>query len=162
MTEFPRTLWRYHLEVEVSGTDRTNLPACLECEELAIYRWMPREEVCRQIGEGRLVFRQALEEPLQAFPSDVATLSTYLFQTLRGIEVAERHVSETRTDDVRAWKVVARRGEWVKVPLVVEPGQEGNFVVDPERDDVDIIAARWRDYPRWFQDAMRFKYPRLR
>ena len=79
-----------------------------------------------------------------------------------GVEVAERHVSETESDDVRAWKAAARRGEWVKVPLLVERGEAGTFVVDAEREDVEVVAARWSDYPRWFQDAMRFRYPRLR
>ena len=66
------------------------------------------------------------------------------------------------TDDVRAWKIVAQRGEWVKVPLLVPPPEEGRFLVDVDLDDTEVIAAHWREYPRWFQDAMRFKDPRLR
>lgn len=162
MSGFPFALWRYELVLEVGGTDRTNLPLCLEAEELALWEHLPREEALAQIRAGRLVWRAALEEPFQAFPGDLATLSAYLFQTVAGLEVWERHVSETRSDDARAWKVVARRGEWVKVPLLVGRRPEGGFAVDAEKEDIEVVAARWRDYPRWFQDAMRFRYPRLR
>ena len=41
--------------------------------------------------------------------------------------LAERYVDERTTDDVRAWKVVAQRGEWVKVPLLVGTPEEGRF-----------------------------------
>jgi len=57
---------------------------------------------------------------------------------------------------------VAQRGEWVKVPLLVENPEQGRFVVDPDRDDTEVIAAHFDRYPRWFQDGMRFKYPHLR
>jgi hypothetical protein len=85
-----------------------------------------------------------------------------LFQPVTGLEVAERYSDEETTDDVRAWKIVARRGEWVKVPLLVPPPEEGRFVIDADREDTEVLAAQWQSYPRWFQDAMRFKYPRLR
>jgi len=162
MTEFPLTLWRYEFHLEPRGTDRTNLPMCLEAEELALFERVPREEVFARIRAGRFEFRESFEAPFQAFPGDLATISAYLFETVVGIELAERHVSSRESDDARAWKVVARRGEWVKVPLLVERRAEGGFVVDPGKEDVEVIAARFLDYPRWFQDAMRFRHPRLR
>ena len=104
----------------------------------------------------------SFRDPLTGFAHDVAAFSAYLFQTVVGIEVAERHVDEETTDDVRAWKVVAQRGEWVKVPLLIDPPEDGRFVVDPEHEDTNVMAAHWSEYPRWFQDGMRFKYPPLR
>jgi len=160
--EFPVTVWRYDLRVELRGTDRHTLPECLEHEELALFAHTARAEVYDRLREGRFVFTAAFPAPFASFPNDVATLSAYLFQPVVGIEVAERYVDEETTDDVRAWKVVGRRGEWVKVPLVVEATEGGRFLVDAEREDVEVLAARWTGYPRWFQDAMRLKYPRLR
>jgi membrane protease YdiL (CAAX protease family) len=159
---YPATVWRYHLRVELSGTDRETLPQCLEGEELGIFRTLPRERAAAQIAEGELSWTGAFLEPQPWFANDVASISAYLFEIVTGIEVAERFVAEDVTDDVRAWKVVARRGEWVRVPLDVEARPDGTFAVDPDREDLEVVEARWADYPRWFQDGMRFKYPRLR
>jgi membrane protease YdiL (CAAX protease family) len=159
---YPVTVWRYDLRLELSGTDRETMPQCLEHEQLAIFEHVARPQVYEELKKGIFVFAESFEEPFAAFPSDLATLSAYLFQPVTGLEVAERYTDEETTDDVRAWKIVAMRGEWVKVPLLVPPPEEGRFVVEPDREDTEVLAAHWRDYPRWFQDAMRFKYPRLR
>jgi membrane protease YdiL (CAAX protease family) len=159
---FPITVWRYDLRVEPTGTDRETLPQCLEHENLALFEFVPRETVCQELREGLFVFSNSFQEPFAAFASDIAAFSAYLFEPLIGLEVAERHVDEATTDDVRAWKIVAQRGEWVKVPLLVSPPRDGRFVLDPEDEDPEVLAAHWNEYPRWFQDKMRFKYPRLR
>jgi len=159
---YPRTVWRYHLQIEVTGTDRQSLPDCLESENLALFGVDPREEVYEQLRGGSYTFRATFPEPLAPFPEDVAAFSVYLFQIVIGIEVAERFVDATKTDDVRAWKIAARRGEWVKVPLLVDETEPGRFDVDTDREDLEVVAARWSEYPRWFQDGMRFKYPKLR
>lgn len=159
---FPVTVWRYDLRVELEGTDRDSLQECLEHEELALFACVPRDEVYEQFREGRFVFTHSFTGPFAAFPSDLATLSAYLFQPVIGIEVAERYSEPEVTDDVRAWKIVAQRGEWVKVPLVVHAVGDGTFRVDQDADDQEVLAAHWAEYPRWFQDGMRFKYPRLR
>lgn len=159
---FPVTIWRYDLRVEPTGTDRRSLPECLEHEELALFRHVPRETVYEELRNGLFVFSMSFDEPFTEFPADIAAISAYLFETVTGLEVAERHVDETASDDVRAWKIVAQRGEWVKVPLLVPPPQGGRFILDPDHEDTEIVAARWDTYPRWFQDGMRFKYPKLR
>ncbi len=159
---FPVTVWRYDLRLELSGTDRETMPQCLEHEQLAIFQHVARPQVYEELAKGLFVFAESFDEPFAAFPSDVATLSAYLFQPVTALEVAERYTDEETTDDVRAWKIVAMRGEWVKVPLLVPPPEDGRFVVDPDREDTEVLKAHWPDYPRWFQDAMRFKYPRLR
>jgi len=159
---FPVTVWRYDLRLELAGTDRETMPQCLEHEQLAIFAYVARPQVYEELSKGLFVFAESFDEPFAAFPSDLATLSAYLFQPVAGLEVAERYTDEETTDDVRAWKVVAQRGEWVKVPLLVPPPEEGRFVVDADREDTEVLRAHWHDYPRWFQDAMRFKYPRLR
>jgi len=159
---FPVTIWRYDLRLELSGTDRETLPQCLEHEQLALFAFTARPEVYEELAKGLFVFAESFHEPFSAFPSDLATLSAYLFQPVTGLEVAERYTDEDTTDDVRAWKIVANRGEWVKVPLLIPPPEEGRFIVESDREDTEVLAAHWREYPRWFQDAMRFKYPRLR
>jgi len=159
---FPVTIWRYDLRVEPTGTDRRSLPDCLEHEELAIFEHVPRETVFDELRNGLFVFSSSFNEPFTAFPSDIAAISAYLFETVTGLEVAERHVDDTTTDDVRAWKIVAQRGSWVKVPLLIPPPEDGNFVLDPDVEDTEVMAAHWNEYPRWFQDGMRFKYPKLR
>ncbi|MEM7235561.1 MAG: CPBP family intramembrane glutamic endopeptidase, partial [Planctomycetota bacterium] len=159
---FPITIWRYDLRVELTGTDRQTLPQCLEHENLSIFRYVARPAVYEELENGRFVFTQSFDAPLVPFPNDVATISSYLFEPVTGVEVAERFVDDTATDDVRAWKIVAQRGQWVKVPLVVEQTEPGKFLVDPDREDEDVLAAQWQTFPRWFQDGMRFRYPRLR
>ncbi len=162
MDDFPITAWRYHLDVPVHGADRRNLPDALEAEELDLFQDLPREDAYAAIRDGRLRYDAVRADPAPAFPQDLAVLSMYLFDVLRGIEVAERYVAEDVTDDVRAWKVVARRGEWVKVPLVVGRTSEGAFLVDPDREDLEVVRARWAGYPTWFHDGMRRKHPSLR
>lgn len=162
MDEFPITAWRYHLDVRVDGPDRHNLPDALEAEDLDLFGDLPREQAYAAIRDGRLRYDAVRAEPAPAFPQDLAVLSLYLFEVVRGIEVAERYVAENVTDDVRAWKVVARRGEWVKVPLVVGRTAEGGFLVDADHEDLEIVRARWGTYPLWFHDGMRRKHPSLR
>src|SRR5262245_51798288 len=161
-SEFPLTAWRYHLDLRVDGSDRQNLVDALEAEELDLFRDLPRSQAYAAIRDGRLRYDATRAEPAPEFARDLSVLSLYLFAIVRGVEVAERYAAENVTDDVRAWKVLARRGEWVKVPLVVERGEEGRFEVDPEREDLEVIGARWASYPLWFQDGMRRKHPSLR
>lgn len=164
--EFPVTVWRYRLDLAVEGFERQNLVDALEEEDLDLFADLPREEAYRRILAGRFLYDACREAPAPAFPNDLATLSCFVFQIVRGIEVAERYAAEGVTDDVRAWKVVARRGEWVKVPLVVvatpEATGQGHFVVDPDAEDLEVIRARWAHYPLWFHDGMRRKHPSLR
>ena len=162
MDGFPLTVWRYRLDLAVEGSDRANLVDALEGEDLGLFDAMPREEAYGALRSGRLLWTAQGEAPRPSFPADLAAISAYLFQPVRGLEVAERHVSETASDDVRAWKVVALRGEWVKVPLVVAATPDGVFAVDLDREDLEVVRARWGAYPRWFLDAMRRKHPVLR
>jgi hypothetical protein len=160
--DFPLTVWRYHLDVAVQGADRQNLPDALEGEDLDLFRDVARADAYAAIRAGRLRYDAAREQPAPEFVRDLSVLSLYLFEVVRGLEVAERYAREDVTDDVRAWKVVARRGEWVKVPLVVGQDAAGRFIVDPDREDLEVVAARWKTYPTWFHDGMRRKYPSLR
>jgi hypothetical protein len=159
---FPITAWRYHLDLEVRGSDRVNLVDALEAEDLGFFADLPRSQAYAAIRDGRLRVDATRCEPATAFPRDLSILSLFLFDVVRGIEVAERYCAENTTDDVRAWKVLARRGEWVKVPLLVRRDDEGRFIVDPAAEDLEIVRARWNDYPLWFQDGMRRKVPALR
>jgi hypothetical protein len=160
--EFPITAWRYHMDLEVRGFDRQNLVDALEGEELGLFDDLPRSQAYAAIRDGRLRYEGTRSEPAPAFPRDLSILSLFLFEVVRGIEVAERYCADDVTDDVRAWKVLARRGEWVKVPLVVRRDEEERFVVDPDDEDLEVVRARWCSYPHWFQDGMRRKYPALR
>src|SRR5688572_27825048 len=110
--DFPVTAWRYRLDLPVSGSDRRNLVDALDAEDLDLFEHVPREEAYRQIQDGRLLCSMDRDEPAGRFVEDLSVLSLFLFQVVKGIEVAERYVAEGVTDDVRAWKVVARRGEW--------------------------------------------------
>jgi hypothetical protein len=159
---FPTTVWRYRADVPIEGSDRRNLVDALEGEDLALFEVLPREEAYRLVAGGRLAWETAREEPAPEFARDLSVLSLFLFQVVKGLEVAERYAAPDETDDVRAWKVVARRGEWVKVPLLVERDGEGRFLVDEDRDDLEVLRARWAGYPLWFQDGMRRKHPSLR
>ena len=162
MSDYPLIVWHYRLRLGVSGADKQNLPDALEAEDLALFSYLPRQEAYGQIREGLLAFDVTLDQPLRAFPQDLSVLSLYLFTIVKGFEVSERFVAEGESDDARAWKVVARQGEWVKVPLCVQSREDGTFHVDEGADDLEVISAHWTDYPRWFQDGMRRQYPTLR
>jgi hypothetical protein len=159
---WPQTVWRYAFRLDLEGSERQDLPDALEEEPMALWDLVSRAEAFGKMREGRLAFEARLPEPLPSFPQDLATFSVYLFQIVKGFEIAERFVAEGVTDDVRAWKVVARQGEWVKLPLVVRTDGEGRFHVDEDADDLEVLAARWGTYPLWFQDGMRRKHPSLR
>ena len=160
---FPLNCWRYHARIEIDGSDRRNLPDCLESETLSLWEFTEKDDAYTQIRDGQWLIEGAFSSPYQAFAQDLAVVSVYLFQIVRGVEIVERYVSETQSDDVRAWKVVARQGEWVKVPLLVrEDAGAQKFHVDLDADDLDVIRSRWTDYPLWFHDGMRRKYPVLR
>jgi hypothetical protein len=160
--DYPITVWRYRLDLPVEGSDRQSLVDALEGEELGLFADLPRDDAYRGIRSGRLRYDAAREEPIPGFPGDLAVLSLFLFQVVRGLEIAERYSAQDVTDDVRAWKVLARRGEWVKVPLRVRSDPEAHFVVDEDADDLEVVRARWATYPLWFQDGMRRKHPALR
>ena len=159
---FPLHCWRYQFRVDIAGADRHNLPDCLEGEELALFDFVDREQAYEQIRSGLWVVEGSFMAPYQAFAHDLGVISAYVFQIVKGVEVAERFVSEAVSDDARAWKVVARQGEWVKFPLVVGELDDGRFQVDMDADDLDVIRAQWSGYPLWFQDGMRRKHPLLR
>lgn len=162
VSRYPENRWRYYAHIQIGGTDRYNLPDCLEAEELACFAFLPRSELYEQIREGTIELSASATEPFVPFASDLAVFSVYLFQIIRGIEVLERHIGPDEMDDVRAWKIVARQGEWVKFPLRVTRDAEGRFHVDEDAHDLDVIRARWQDYPRWFHDGMRRQHPLLR
>lgn len=162
MPPWPQVVWRYVLRLELEGSERQDLPDALEEEQLGLFDLVDREEAFRRMREGLMVFEAESPEPLPSFPQDLATLSVYLFKIVKGFEVAERFVAEDRSDDARAWKVVARQGEWVKLPLKVAADAQGKFHVDEDADDLEVLAARWPTYPLWFQDGMRRKHPSLR
>ena len=162
MPTWPQTVWRYAFRLELEGRERQDLPDALEAEDLAIWELVSREEAFARMRDGLLVFEAQSPVPMPMFPQDLATLSVYLFKIVKGFEVAERFTGEDTSDDVRAWKVVARQGEWVRLPLVVATDPKGSFHVDEDADDLEVLAARWATYPRWFQDGMRRKHPSLR
>jgi hypothetical protein len=162
MTRWPQVVWRYALRLELEGSERQDLPDALEEETLAMFDLVDRADAFRRMRDGLMVFEAESPEPMPSFPQDLATLSVYLFKIVKGFEVAERFVAEGKSDDARAWKIVARQGEWVKLPLRVTPDEEGHFHVDEDADDVEVLAARWLTYPLWFQDGMRRKHPSLR
>ena len=160
--EFPVTAWRYRFDLAVEGFDRQNLVDALEGEDLGMFEDLPRADAYRAILAGRLRYDAVRDEPFPGFPADLAVFSLFLFAIVKGLEVAERYAAENLTDDVRAWKVVARRGEWVRIPLEVTRDAEGRFVVDDDADDLEVMRSRWTTYPLWFQDGMRRKHPSMR
>lgn len=159
--DFQGVLWHYHLEHGIDGGDRQNLPLAIEGETIAFERHVGgREQLEEMIRRGAIVFRKTLEEPLAGFDEDVRLLATFLFTIVRALEVREEVPAGTDVTKVRATKILGCRGDVVRVPLLVGV-EEDRLVVDPERDDVDHIAAHWTEYPRWFQDGMRRKHARL-
>lgn len=150
------------MQLPLVGMERQNLPECLVHEELALWEFVEREDAYAQMRAGEWNIEASFMAPYAGFAGDLAVISLYLFKIVSGVEIAERFVSETRSDDARAWKVVARQGDWVKLPLIVTEDDLGAFHVDQDADDLEVVRARWSTYPLWFQDGMRRKHPVLR
>ncbi|MEQ8764798.1 MAG: hypothetical protein RL885_12780 [Planctomycetota bacterium] len=155
-------LHHYHLELEVSGTDRQNLAITLEDHRLDLEDHLGDEtSLAEQVQAGHVRIGLTMKEPIAGFESDIALLSSFLHQVLRGLEVEESVTDPPDPTKVRAEKILGRLGETIRIPLRVEV-DEGRLIIDPDADDLGYLESRWHDLPLWVQNGMRIKYPRLR
>lgn len=151
---------RYHLDLSVRGADRYNLSDILADEFLPLTAQVPIWKVCEDIRKGHFRYEHESAEPVEEFERNLETLSTYLHQVVQGFHAIE-NVEEGRTRLVRARKILGLRGEVLSIPLLLPRSLLLNDL-DPDADDLGHIASHWGEYPLWFQDGMRRKYPQLR
>ena len=97
--------------------------------------------------------------PLPGFAKDIETLSVYLSQYIIGREFHEEPTQGAPI--LNGWKIVGRRGECVRLPLDLQWSAAEESILDYD-EDLGEVEKRWRELPRWMQDAMRIKHPHLR
>ncbi|MDA1000264.1 MAG: hypothetical protein O2807_07080 [bacterium] len=151
---------RYHLDLIVRGADRYNLPDILVDEYLPLTAQVPIWQVCEELRKGHFHYEHECAEPIEEFELNLEALSAYLHQIVQGFHAVEA-IEADRARLLQARKIIGRQGEVLSVPLLL-PRSLLLDDLDPDADDLEHIASRWPEYPRWFQDGMRRKYPELR
>ncbi|MFP6889606.1 MAG: hypothetical protein VCF07_07615 [Nitrospinota bacterium] len=150
---------RYHIDRKISGPERYHLAEALEDEYIPLTTQVPIWELAEKIRTGHFHFEHESDEPLEEFDRNFEALSAYLPQIVKGFHAQERIEETPRLIEAR--KILARRGEVVSIPLRLPPSRLLNDL-DPGAEDIGHIESVWAEYPLWFQDGMRRKFPYLR
>ena len=151
--------YRYMLDVEIDGSERSHLIDALEDEPFALRDVLGEAQLNALIKEGTLRFDAETEAPLPWFGADIEILSVYLSSYIYGLEIVESRPEGKR--QIELLKHIGRRGERIAVPLthtVEFPSGD----ITPGEEDLDYLQANWQKLPRWAQDGFRIKFPILR
>jgi hypothetical protein len=155
------TEYRYLLELDIEGSERSHLIDALEDEELPLRELLGEDVMVAQIKDGELHFEHESPTPLAWFPEALATLSVYLSSYVIGLEIAETRDERGTRTGLEVMKHAARRGERIAVPLqyrLAYPSGE----LEPGDENLQHLEKVWATLPRWAQDAYRLKFPELR
>jgi hypothetical protein len=151
--------YAYELRVEIEPTDVGVLIDALEDEPFALRDLLGEEELVRRIRSRELVVEARSPERWEAFERDLEVLSIYLSQYIVGREVVLRPTRGAPI--VKGWKVVARRGEVVRLDLDLLWDPRTEQILD-HGEDLAAITERWHELPEWLRSALRVMHPRLR
>jgi len=148
--------WRYQLRVEIPATEAAILKDALAGEPFGLRARLGAEELDRQIAALELHVDAVSAERWQDFEKDLEILSVYLTEYVVGREI---HVQlEAASPRVEAWKIIARRGQTVRLSLLVD--WDGGRIVD-RGEDLDDVKRRWASFPEWVRGALRANHPKL-
>ena len=151
--------FRYQLEVDVEPTDAPVLKDALEDEPFGLRERYGMQMLRDQLDEHALHIASSSTERWDDFEGDLEILSIYLSQYIVGYEV---HVRPTAGAPLlSAWKIIARRGEVLRVEAEVTWNAPSRSV-EVGDEDLARIVDRWQELPEWMRNAMRIKYPHLR
>jgi len=155
----PAVEYAYELRVEIEPTDVGVLIDALEDEPFALRDYLGEEELVRRIRSRELVVETRVAERWTEFDRDLEVLSIYLSQYILGREILVR---PTRGAPIlKGWKVVARRGEVVRLDLDLLWDPRAEQIVC-HGEDLGAVVARWTEFPEWLRSALRITHPRLR
>jgi hypothetical protein len=149
----------YDLSVEIEPTDVGVLVDALEDEPFALRELLGARELERRIRSRELVVRERVTERWDGFDRDLEVLSIYLSQYIVGRELVLRGTRGAPV--VTGWKVVACRGEVVRLDLDVLWDHRTKEVVD-HGENLEAIAERWSSLPEWLRASLRISHPSLR
>lgn len=112
--------YRYLVEHEVDGSDRSNLIDSPEDEVFPIRERLGEAAMNAQIRDGTLRFDAQSEVPLPWFPDCLEVLSVHLSEYITGLDLAEGRNAEGIRVQVELRKYAGRRGDVIAVPLTHE------------------------------------------
>lgn len=159
--EVRSTLYRYLLDLEIDGSDRSHLIDALEDEEFPLRELLGEKAMVEQIQEGELKMDVTSEKPIRWFAKVIEVLSVHLSEYVIGLELAEGRNAEGTRVQVEVRKYAGRMGEVIAVPLehkIEFPSGD----ITPLEEDVKWLEGHFSELPRWAQDAYRIKFPQLR
>lgn len=150
--------YRYRMRVDVEPVDARMLRDALEDEPFGLRERYGMAEIERQLEAFELVVDTSSMERWDDFGSDLEIVSVYLSQYVVGHEI---EVSPTKgAPRLRAWKIVACRGESVRLDCdVLWDHREGR--VELHDENLEAVVDRWAELPEWLRNALRLKYPKL-
>jgi hypothetical protein len=146
--------WRYRLHVDINPTDAAVLRDAIDGEPFGLVKRFGLDEIRRMIDAFAIEVDAESDERWLELDNDVAILSLYLSQ--EQITASEIQVAPI----LRAWRLVGRRGQTVRLDLEVGlDAKDGAIVLGEE--DVDALEARWATLPEWARASLRHKFPDL-
>lgn len=141
--------YRYVLHVDIPATDVRVLLDAFEGEALELKDHLGEAELQRQLHSSVLSLDTVFPTRWAGLESDLEILSTYLAAPVVATEVVERAhgVSE-------AWRLIAHRGEVVRVALELD---DSHGILG---EDVDELVRQLPALPRWAQSLLAPRIPR--
>lgn len=154
-------IYRCALDLEIPADERRELAEAIEIELAGTTMEIDVPALATSARAGRIRLHYLREHPWEHFEPLIALFSVHLHELVRGVSTVESLDDDGTLQEVRAEKIIGRRGETVRLPLLPDARPDGVHV-DPDREDLDAIRARWSALPRWVQDGLRRKYPPTR
>ena len=150
--------FRYQMRVEVEPVDAAMLRDALEDEPFGLKERYGMAAIERQLKDHVLEVDTSSTSRWDDLTADLEILSVYLSQYIVAHEI---EVSPTAGAPIlRAWKIVACRGESVRLDCDAL-WDHRNERVELHDENQDALVERWSDLPEWLRNALRLKYPRL-
>ena len=143
--------WLYALHVDIPATDVRVLMDALDGEQLGLTTELGEDELRQQIEAGALMIDARAETRWTWLEQDLEVLSRYLAAPLVAREIAVG-------DDVRGWRILARGGEVVRIPLAIARADDGQLEVTGE--NIEELTRQLPDMPRWAQSLLAPRVPR--
>jgi hypothetical protein len=146
--------WHYRLHADVHPTDAAVLRDAIDGEPFGLRERVGGAELGRMLDAFVIDVDVASDERWAELDNDVSILSLYLSQE----QITASEIAEGPGDALRAWRIVGRRGQTVRLEL--EVGRDAGSIVLGE-EDLDALEARWATLPDWARASLRHKFPDL-
>jgi hypothetical protein len=139
--------WRYRLRADIHPTDARVLVDALDGEPFGLNAHLGAEAVRQMIDAFVIEVDEESDERWDDFANDLSILSVYLTQ-----QQIVGHEIEIGAE-LRGWKILARRGETVRVAIDVWRDPDDGTLVLGEEDE-EALAAQWPSLPEWARASL--------